>query len=171
VRTLLEALATLRTARAVHVVILGRPTPCGPTEKLLDDLDLHDAVRFVKGISDAELAALLASAQVACVPSLYEGFSFPAIEALACATPLVATRAGALPEVVGPDGECALLVDPGDAGQLAGAIARLLDDPPLRDRLGAAGRRRVLDRYSWRAIAEATAQCYADAIARRAAAC
>jgi glycosyltransferase involved in cell wall biosynthesis len=171
VRTLLEAVAKLRTERDVHVVIVGRPKPGGPTEKLLDDLDLHDAVRFVKGISDAELAALLASAQVACVPSLYEGFSFPAIEALACATPLVATRAGALPEVVGPDGECALLVDPGDAGQLAGAIARLLDDPPLRDRLGAAGRRRVLDRYSWRAIADATAQCYADAIARRAAAC
>ena len=168
VRTLLEAVAKLRTERDVHLVVVGRPTPGGPTEKLLDSLSLHDAVRFVKGISDEELATLQASAEVAVVPSLYEGFSFPAIEALACATPLVATRAGALPEVVGPDGECALLVDPGDAGQLASAIGRLLDDPDLRARLGAAGRARVRERYSWRAIAEATTACYAEAVEARA---
>ena len=168
VRTLLEAVAKLRTERDVHLVVVGRPTPGGPTEKLLDSLSLHDAVRFVKGISDEELATLQASAEVAVVPSLYEGFSFPAIEALACATPLVATRAGALPEVVGPDGECALLVEPGDAGQLAAAIGRLLDDPDLRTRLGAAGRTRVRQRYSWRAIAESTAACYAEAVEARA---
>lgn len=170
VATLLESVAKLRTERDVHLVVVGRPKPGGPTEKLLDELCLHDSVQFVKGIPDSELAALMASAEVAVVPSLYEGFSLPAIEALACASPLVATRAGALPEVVGPDGECALLVDPGDAGALATAIARLLDDPSLRARLGDAGRRRVLTRYSWRAIAQSTADVYADAIARKASA-
>ncbi len=164
VRTLLEAVAKLRTERDVHLVVVGRPKPGGPTERLLDDLVLRDAVTFVKGISDTELGDLMASAEVACVPSLYEGFSLPAIEALACATPLVATRAGALPEVVGPEGECALLVDPGDAGQLAGAIGRLLDDPVMRERLGTAGRARVTQRYSWRAIAQATAETYQQAI-------
>ena len=56
------------------------------------------------GVSDAELVALMGSAEVACVPSLYEGFSLPTAELMACETPLVVSRAGAIPEVVGPDG-------------------------------------------------------------------
>jgi glycosyltransferase involved in cell wall biosynthesis len=94
------------------------------------------------------------------VPSLYEGFSLPAIEAMACATPLVATTAGALPEVVGPDGVAALHVPPGDPEALAAAVGRILDDPELAARLGAAGRQRVLDRFTWRAVAEQTVAWY-----------
>jgi glycosyltransferase involved in cell wall biosynthesis len=126
----------------------------------LGRLGLQDAVRFVSGVAERELVELFGSAQVAVVPSLYEGFSLPAVEAMACATPLVATTAGALPEVVGPHGETALHVPPGDPESLAAAVARLLDDPVLAARIGAAGRDRVVARYTWRAVAEQTVAWY-----------
>ena len=94
------------------------------------------------------------------VPSLYEGFSLPAIEAMACGVALVATTGGALPEVVGTDGETGLLVPPDDPGALAQAIGRLLDDDELRARLGAAGRERVLGRFTWQVTAAGTAAQY-----------
>jgi glycosyltransferase involved in cell wall biosynthesis len=84
---------------------------------------------------------------------------------MACATPLVVSRAGAIPEVVGPDGECADLVTPGDVGELEQAIAALLDDPERRTTMGAAGRARVEELFSWRAVAEATAAAYEETIA------
>jgi glycosyltransferase involved in cell wall biosynthesis len=164
VSTLLEAVAKLRTEREVSLVLVSRPTPGGRTEQLIDQLGLHDAVEFRHGLSDRELVDLMGSAQVACVPSLYEGFSLPTAELMACETPLVVSRAGAIPEVVGEHGECALLVTPGDVQELAGAIADLLDDPEQRARMGAAGRRRVMARFSWRSVAEATVAAYERAI-------
>jgi glycosyltransferase involved in cell wall biosynthesis len=107
----------------------------------------------------------MGSAEVACVPSLYEGFSLPTAELMATATPLVVSRAGAIPEVVGPEGLCADLVEPGDAESLAATMARLLDDPERRARYGAAGRRRVEELFSWRAAAAATAAAYDEAVA------
>jgi glycosyltransferase involved in cell wall biosynthesis len=104
---------------------------------------------------------------VAVVPSLYEGFSLPAVEAMACGTPLVATTGGALPEVVGPDGVTALHVPPGDPEALAAAVGRLLDDPSLAARVGAAGRARVVERFTWRAVAARTAAWYADVLGDR----
>ncbi|MCB4800367.1 glycosyltransferase, partial [Tamlana sp. PT2-4] len=92
----------------------------GVTERLIEELGIDDIVRTVSGIDDIELAALLGSAEIAAVPSLYEGFSLPAVEAMACGTPLVASRAGAIPEVVGDAG---VLVPPGDGEQLAAALA------------------------------------------------
>ncbi|MEV0704086.1 glycosyltransferase family 4 protein [Saccharopolyspora sp. NPDC050389] len=166
--TLLEAVAKLRTERAVELVLVAKPTPGGPTEQRIEELAIGDVVRTVSGISDAALAELLGSAEVACVPSLYEGFSLPTVEAMACATPLVASRAGAIPEVAGPDGECADLVPPGDAEALAKALAGLLDSADRRQRLGEAGRARVLAKYSWKSVAAATVDCYAEAIARKA---
>ncbi|MDI2029738.1 glycosyltransferase family 4 protein [Saccharopolyspora sp. TS4A08] len=166
VGTLLEAVAKLRTEREVELVLVSKLTPGGPTEQRIEELAIGDVVRTVKGISDEELAELFGSAEVASVPSLYEGFSLPTVEAMACGTPLVASRAGAIPEVAGPDGECADLVPPGDAEALAEALARLLDSPERRARLGANGRERVLARYSWKSVAAATVDCYAEAIAR-----
>jgi glycosyltransferase involved in cell wall biosynthesis len=145
--------------------VAGRPAPNGPVARAVADRGLGGTVRFVDGLSDEALARLLASAEAAVVPSLYEGFSLPAIEAMACSTPLVATRAGALPEVVGADGSCASLVAPGDACGLAAAIAALLRDPGRRSRMGEAGRARVLCRYAWEAVARETAGCYEEAIA------
>jgi glycosyltransferase involved in cell wall biosynthesis len=129
---------------------------------------LQGAVDFVKGISDAELVDLVRSAEVACVPSLYEGFSLPTAELMACETPLVVSRAGAIPEVVGADGECADVVTPGDVDELVSSLRDLLDDPARRARMGAAGRARVLEKFSWRAVAVATAAAYERVIAERA---
>ncbi|MEQ4548917.1 glycosyltransferase family 4 protein, partial [Nocardioides kribbensis] len=143
IATLLEAFAKLRTERDLELVLVTRPQPGGRTEQLIDRLAIGDAVSFVHGVSDEELVRLMGSAELACVPSLYEGFSLPTAELMACATPLVVSRAGAIPEVVGPDGECADLVAPGDVGELEAALAALLDDPERRARMGAAGRRRV----------------------------
>jgi glycosyltransferase involved in cell wall biosynthesis len=166
IATLLEAFAKLRTERpGLELLLVTRPVAGGRTERLLDELGIRDHVRFVNGIGDDALVTLMGSAEVACVPSLYEGFSLPTAELMATATPLVVSRAGGIPEVVGPDGLCADLVEPGDVGALAGALGALLDDPERRARYGAAGRRRVEEHFSWRAVAAATAAAYDDAIA------
>jgi glycosyltransferase involved in cell wall biosynthesis len=164
---LLEAVAKLRTERDVELVVIGRPRPGGRVDRAIARLSLGDTVRCVSGISDRELAALYGEAEVAVVPSLYEGFSLPAVEAMACGVPVVATTGGALPEVVGQDGTTGLLVPPGDPEALAAAIARLLDDPDLGRRLGAAGRQRVLSNFTWVVTAEGTAACYAAMLAGR----
>ncbi len=164
IATLLEAFAKLRTERDIELLLVTRPTPGGRTEKLIEQLGIGEHVSFVNGISDSELVEVMGSAELACVPSLYEGFSLPTAELMACETPLVVSRAGAIPEVVGPDGECADLVTPGDVGELAAAVAALLDDPDRRERMGRAGRRRVQERFSWRAVATATAAAYDEVI-------
>ncbi|WST00209.1 glycosyltransferase [Streptomyces phaeochromogenes] len=163
---LVEALAKVRTEHpAAHLVVVGKRAEDGPVAQLIERYGLEGSVEFVKGISDAELVDLVRSAEVACVPSLYEGFSLPAAEAMATGTPLVATTGGAIPEVTGPDGETCLAVRPGDAGALAAGLSRLLGDPRLRERLGSAGRSRVLERFTWAKAAEGTVARYREAIA------
>jgi glycosyltransferase involved in cell wall biosynthesis len=164
---LLEAVARLRAARDVELVVVGRPRKGGRVDRALDRLALRGVVRCISGITDEELARHYAEAEVAVVPSLYEGFSLPAVEAMACGVPVVTTTGGALPEVVGRDGETAVLVPPDDPEALAAAIADLLDDPVARARLGAAGRERVLRRFTWRVTAECTAECYRALLAGR----
>lgn len=165
VPVLLEAVAKLRTERDVELVLVSKLAPGGATARLIDDLAIGDVVRTVSGIDDDELAGLLASAEIAAVPSLYEGFSLPAVEAMACGTPLVASRAGAIPEVVGDGG---ILVPPGDAQQLAAALAQLFDDPQRRAALGRTARVRVEERFGWAAVAARTARIYEAAIAAHA---
>lgn len=163
---LVEALAKVRAEHPqAHLVVVGKRPEEGPVATAVEEYGLTGAVEFVKGISDAELVRLVRGAQIACVPSLYEGFSLPAAEAMATATPLVATTGGAIPEVTGADGETCLAVPPGNAGALAAALGRLLDDPALRRRLGAAGRERVLSRFTWEAAARGTVERYRAALA------
>jgi glycosyltransferase involved in cell wall biosynthesis len=164
VSTLLRAFAKLATERNAQLTLVGKPVPGGPTDRLVGELALGDRVRFVSGISDAELAELIASAELAVVPSLYEGFSLPAVEHMASGTPLIATRTGALPEVTG---DAALLVTPGDAEELAAAFRLLVDSPEERARLSAAALRRVQERFTWTAVARATVAEYRQAMARQ----
>ena len=165
IATLLEAFAKLRTERDVELVLVTKPIPGGRTERLIDRYGIADHVRFVHGISDIELVELMGSAEVACVPSLYEGFSLPTAELMACGTPLVASDAGAIPEVTGPDGLAATLAPPGDVGAVLSALEDLLDDPQKRARYGAAGRARALELFSWRAVAKQVAEHYVATIA------
>jgi glycosyltransferase involved in cell wall biosynthesis len=164
---LLEAFAKLRTERDVHLVLVSKPQAGGPTERLIAELGIGDAVEFRSGLTQTALVELMGSAELACVPSRYEGFSLPTVELMACETPLVVSRAGSIPEVVGPDGLCADLVPPGDVEALRDAIAALLDDPERRARYGAAGRKRVDETFSWRAAATHTAEALAGAIEQK----
>ena len=122
---LIEALAKVRTERDdAHLVVIGQPRHKSAVPAQLERLGLTDAVEFVSGVTDERIVELYAEAEIAVVPSLYEGFSLPAIEAMACGVPLVTTTGGALPEVVGPSGDCAMTVPPADAGALAHAARR-----------------------------------------------
>jgi glycosyltransferase involved in cell wall biosynthesis len=168
VSTLLHAVARLRVHHDLELQLVTKVEPNGPTAKLVAELGISDIVHVTSGLSDPELAGLFASAQVACIPSLYEGFSLPAVEAMAAGTPIVASRVGALPEVLGADGECAEFVTPADVGELTGAIGQLLDSPEKRRRLGQAGRRRALQVYSCESVAAQTVRVYERAIARMA---
>jgi glycosyltransferase involved in cell wall biosynthesis len=166
VANLLHAVARLRTKRDVELQLVAKLEPNGPTEKLIAELGVSDIVHTSSGLSDAELAELFASAEIACIPSLYEGFSLPAVEAMASGTPIVASRTGALPEVLGPDGACARLVRPGDTDELLRVLGELLASPGRMRQLGMAGRRRALEVYSWESVAAQTVRVYERAIAR-----
>ena len=169
-RYLLEAVAKLRTERDVELTVIGSPRDENGAPRLIRELGIDDAVTFVSGVPQERIVELYAEAEVAVVPSLYEGFSLPAIEAMACGVPVVGTTGGAVPEVVGDDNETALIVPPKDAEALAVAIGRLLDDRALRDRIGAAGRERVMERFTWKACAIGTAEQYHEVLERRRAA-
>jgi glycosyltransferase involved in cell wall biosynthesis len=163
---LLHAVAKLRAEHDLELQLVAKLEPNGPTEKLIAELGITDIVHTTSGLSDEDLAGLFASAEIACIPSLYEGFSLPAVEAMASGTPIVASRAGALPEVLGAGGECADLVTPGDVNELIAALGRQLDSPERRQWLGTAGRRRALDVFSWESVAAQTVRVYGQAIAR-----
>lgn len=160
---LLEALAKLRTEREVHLTIIGKPR-AGASADLIESLGLQDCISFVSGVSDEQIVELYASCELAVVPSLYEGFSLPAIEAMSTGICLVATTGGALPEVTGRDGETVLSCPPADADALAVAIRRGLDDNVLREKIGLAGRQRVAERWSWRHCAQLTVDQYREVL-------
>lgn len=124
---------------------------------------LEDRVTFTGRIGVAELVRHYATAEVAVVPSLYEGFGLPAAEAMACGLPVVATWAGALPEVV-EDGRSGILVPPHDPTSLAGAIHRLLSDAGLRQAMGEEGRGRVERHFTWQEAARKTLEIYKEVL-------
>jgi glycosyltransferase involved in cell wall biosynthesis len=162
--TLLRAVSKLVTERDIHLIVVSKPSQ--QTERLVAELSLASKVRFMPGLDEMELAVLLASAEIGVVPSMYEGFSLTAAEHMASGTPLVASRVGALPEVTG---HAALLTTAGDVEELAAALKQLHDSPAERARLAELALARVNERFSWPAVAAATAECYRAAIAGRAA--
>jgi len=158
---LLEAVAKLRTERDdVHLVVIGRRKPGGASDATIKRLGLEDHVEFVTGVPEHRIIELYSEAQMAVVPSLYEGFSLPAIEAMACGTPLVGTTGGAVPEVIGKDGDTAMVVPPGDSEALAAKIRWGLEQDDLRGTIGARGRQRIIDRWSWKHTAVKTVEQY-----------
>jgi glycosyltransferase involved in cell wall biosynthesis len=162
-RYLLEALAKLRTDRPeLKLVMVGRLKEGSAAQRTIEQLGLGDAVEFVSGITDERIVELYNESACAVVPSLYEGFSLPAIEAMSTGCPLVATTGGAIPEVAGPDGETCYMTIPGDSESLAAGIRRALEDPVGAQRIGSAGRDRVINRWSWRHTAVRTVDHYRE---------
>jgi glycosyltransferase involved in cell wall biosynthesis len=120
-------------------------------------------VRLAGYVDDRTRATLLARATVFVYPSLYEGFGFPVLEAMAAGTPVVAGDAGAIPEVAG---EGAQLVDPTSVDAIAAGILQVLEDAGLAEHLVRSGRRRAAS-YSWRQAADGLARLYRQAAESR----
>ena len=160
---LLEAMAVLRKDRDIRLTIIGKPRP-GHSMDLIDSLGLRPHIDFVSGVTDERIVELYAEAELAVVPSLYEGFSLPAIEAMSTGICLVATDGGALPEVTGTHNETVLQCTAANAEALAAVIASGLDSAELRARIGEAGRQRVISRWTWKHCAELTVEQYREVL-------
>jgi len=161
VRYLLRAFTRVGDSVDAELVVVGEFNEGGDAEALVEELGVGDAIVTHSGISTDRLVDLYASADVAVVPSVYEGFGLPAGEAMACGVPVVATDGGALPEVVGDAG---VQVPAADAGALAIATVDLLSDPGRRRRLGRRGRERAVAEFDWERAARETARTYRQAI-------
>jgi len=158
---LLHAFDAVRKKRDVSLRVIGTPKKDGGIEKLVKKLDLGSAVAFTGRIDHDRFVREYARAQIAVVPSMYEGFGLPVGEAMACRIPVISTTGGALPEVAG---DAARLVPPGDARALEKAIIELLDDPNLRETLAQKGYERVLREFTWEKTAMRTAEVYREVI-------
>jgi len=134
-----------------QLLLIARPKAGGNTEALIQRLRLVDHIRFVGDASHEEINRLYAESTVAVVPSLYEGFGLPAVEAMAAGIPLVSSDGGALAEVVADGG---LLVPAGDSDALAETLERVLTDPDLARALGDQGRQRVERHFCWSVCAQ-----------------
>jgi glycosyltransferase involved in cell wall biosynthesis len=161
IRNLLQALA--RLSDNVHLTLVDSDHPDNPARGWARELGCADRVEIAGRVPTDELLHLYRRATLVVVPSRYEGFGLPAAEAMACGTPVVATSAGALPEVLGV-GQAGLLVEPDRPDALAKAIASLLEQPAARAELSARGRERIVKAYAWPRVAEATAAVYTEVI-------
>jgi len=159
---LLEAVKLLKGDLDVKLYVVGKQEASeGYGTNLAQQLGISDRVIFTGYIGTDELVKRYSSAEIGVTASIYEGFGLPAAEAMSCGTPVIATRAGALPEIVGDDA-AGILVPPADPPALAAAIKRLLADKPLRHRMGQAARKRVEDFFSWQAAARKTVEVYRE---------
>ena len=166
IRFLLEAMLYLPRDVTLTVVDGGAPRHL-LMEELMKKYHLGGRVSCTGKISTPELVKKYQAATIGVAASVYEGFGFPASEAMSCGLPVVSTTGGALPEVVGPDGQAGFLVPPRDPQALAAAIRKLVDNEPLRRRMGEAGRQRVEELFSWDAACRAMTDVYRDNIERK----
>jgi glycogen synthase len=142
------------------VLATGKPDTPGIEEELKRAVaGMENLVWIPQMLEDPDLVGLYNEAAVFACPSIYEPFGIINLEAMACETPVVATRVGGIKEVV-VDRETGLFVPPGDPLRLGRAIARVLEDPALAVRMGKKGRRRVLKYFTWDRIAERTVRLY-----------
>jgi glycosyltransferase involved in cell wall biosynthesis len=147
----------------LELLIIGRLRE-GQTKKELQSRGLLERVRFVSDLSFEDIRDLYAEATIAISPSVYEGFGFPAGEALACGVPLVATNGGSLPEVVGDAG---LVVPHSNPAALAEAIHTLLEDPKRRAAMSKPARAHILKNFTWERTAKEVADMYRATMARQ----
>jgi glycosyltransferase involved in cell wall biosynthesis len=156
--------AVAERQRDVALVLAGPPGWGEQAlEAAIEGAASRDRIVRTGWVTQPDLAALLARASVLAYPSLYEGFGFPPLQAMQAGVPVVATRAGSLPEVLG---DAAALVEPGDHDALVDALGRCLDEEEERARLIAAGTEWSA-RYSWERCGEGLETLYRDAAAGR----
>jgi glycosyltransferase involved in cell wall biosynthesis len=164
IKTLVEALALLPPE--VTLTLVDEDTPENVGRKRARQLGCMERLHLVGRVPTEELVRLYQRATLVAVPSRYEGFGLPAVEAMACGTPVVACRSGALPEVVDVGGG-GILVERDDPESLARGIRTLLEKPEMRAELGGRGRERIVAAYAWPRIAGATAAVYEEVLAER----
>ncbi|HEX58746.1 MAG TPA: glycosyltransferase family 1 protein [Methanomicrobia archaeon] len=160
---LLKAMCMLDDLDLKLTIVDEKPPKITYAPELVRKYGLEDKVRFTGRVTVRELVRLYSSAEVFAAPSLYEGFGFPVAEAMACETPVVATTAGAIPEIVEND-ETGILVEPGNARALASALRMLLEDDCLRRQMGRAARRRIEKLFSWERAARETLNFYEEVL-------
>jgi glycosyltransferase involved in cell wall biosynthesis len=165
-RYLLEALHLLRDELDLHLTVVDRPI-AQMVPYMLERLGLHGRVTLTGRVPRDELVRQYCRSELLVSPSLYEGFGLPAAEAMACGMPVIATTAGAFPEII-EDGVSGLLVPPGDVAALAAAIRRLMADVQLREELGRAARKRIVDTFSWQQTTVRTLALYQEVISKKA---
>ena len=144
---LLSAMSKARLPLGLELVLTGEPSAQLLAHARL--LGVADRLVFSGRVSEEELSSLYRGAVGLVFPSLYEGFGLPIVEAFACGTPVITSKAAAMPEIAG---DAALLVDPFDIDEMAFALTRLCEDTALRVTLSARGLARV-SAYSWDAVA------------------
>lgn len=142
---------------AARLVIVGDGLMAAELRRLADALGLSDRVHWLGWRGDTD--RLIASFDIVLMPSLWEGFGLALLEAMSRRVPVIASRVSAIPEVVS-HGETGILIQPRDAGALADAITRLLNDPPLRKHMGLLGAARLEERFSVRQMVAATIAVY-----------
>jgi len=163
IATLIRALA--RLPEHVTLTLVDDDSPANQVRRWAGEAGVLDRLRLTGRVDSAELIDLYRRAAVVVVPSRYEGFGLPAVEAMACGTPVVATRAGALPEVIELT-RGGLLAEPDDPDSIAATIRELLSNTEARALMAKRGRERVVDQLSWPEIAAATAEVYAEVVER-----
>lgn len=164
IRSLIEAMAKL--PRRVRLTLVDSDHPDNPVFEWARSAGLGDRLDVVGRVSTEELVRLYRRATLVVVPSRYEGFGLPAVEAMACGAPVVACAAGALPEVMEVGGGGVLV--PRDRPEaLAKGALQLLEQPETLRELGARARARIVGTFSWRPVAEATVGVYRDVLAGR----
>lgn len=164
IRLLLEALRLLPDG--VTLVIVDEREPKKPyAPAMVRQMGLGERVVFTGRVTQEELVDHYRRANVLVLPSFFEGFGLPVVEALGCGTPVVVTDAGSLPEVVG-EGEGGFIVPTGDSRALASAIERITRDPSLAREMGSKGRKRMERLFSWDRTASHTEKVYEIAAER-----
>jgi len=153
------------TKHKVHLIVVDGGAPNRRfVPGWIDRFGLNDRIRFMGKVTNEELVRLYAESEIALSPSLYEGFGFPAAEAMACELPVIASTGGALPEVVGEHMKTAYIVPTRDPEAIATGIDTLMDDPALRRRMGKAARARILTTFTWENATKEMLKVYQEAI-------
>lgn len=152
-----EGQAGRPAACGLHLVIAGRKGWLyEPVFEAIARLGVESRVRMLDFVNDSDLPMVYNLAEAFAYPSIYEGFGFPPLEALACGTPVVASDSSSLPEALG---DAALLVPPHDTGAIAAALERAISDPELRSRVRAAGPEQAR-RFTWERAARQVLDLY-----------